>query len=175
VHGFGQNGRSTINKDLKNSYLARADLNVIITDWSSVSSIYYEYARYRVGTTGIAVSRFVEWLNVNYNTLHLVGYDLGAHVAGIAGKNTARGRINRIIGLDPSRPLFNENTASNRISRGDAQLVEIFHSNGDQLGIFNPVGDIDYYINNGKTQPECSCKLLSIKLHFIYYILKMIV
>lgn len=105
------------------------------------------------------MSRFVEWLNVDYNTLHLVGYDLGAHVAGIAGKNTVKGRINRIIGLDPSRPLFNEYTSSNRISRGDATLVEVFHSNGDQLGIFNPIGDADYYINNGKIQPECTCKI----------------
>lgn len=42
-----------------------------------------------------------------------------------------------------------------RISAGDAQLVEIFHSNGGQLGMFRRIGDIDYYLNNGKTQPEC--------------------
>lgn len=80
----------------------------------------------------------------------------GAHIAGIAGKNSVRGRINRIIGLDPSLPLFNENTSAGRISSGDAQLVEVFHSNGGQLGMYNRIGDIDYYINNGKIQPECT-------------------
>lgn len=155
IHGFGQNGRSNINRDLKNSYLARGDYNVIVTDWSSISSPYYQVARYRVDTTGIAVSRFLDFMNLNFNTLHVIGYDLGAHIAGIAGKNTARARINRIVGLDPSRPLFNENTSANRLSIGDAALVEVFHSNGDQLGIFAPLGNIDYYINNGKVQAEC--------------------
>lgn len=144
-----------MNRDLKNGYLTRSDFNVIVTDWSSVSSPYYQYARYRVGTTGIAVSRFIEWMGLNYETLHLVGYDLGAHVAGIAGKNSMRGRVQRIIGLDPSRQLFNENMSGNRLSAGDARLVEIFHSNGGQLGVFQSYGDIDYYINNGRTQPEC--------------------
>lgn len=129
---------------------------MIVTDWSGVSSPYYQYARYRVDTTGIAVSRFIDWINVNYNTLHLVGYDLGAHIAGIAGKNTVKGRINRIIGLDPSKPLFNENTSANRLSAGDATLVEVIHSNGGQLGIFTPIGDTDYYINNGRVQAECA-------------------
>lgn len=129
---------------------------MIVTDWSSVSSPYYQYARYRVDTTGVAVSRFIEWINVNYNTLHLVGYDLGAHIAGIAGKNSLRGRINRIVGLDPSKPFFNENASANRLSIGDATLVEIFHSNGDQLGIFTPIGNLDYYINNGRVQAECA-------------------
>lgn len=145
-----------MNRDLKNVYLAINDYNVIITDWSSVSSSYYQYARYKVGTTGIAISKFLEFLNVNYATLQLVGYDLGAHVAGIAGKNSVRGRISRIIGLDPARPLFNDNTAASRISVGDARVVVIFHSNGGQLGIFTRIGDLDYYINNGVTQPECS-------------------
>jgi Lipase len=77
IHGFGQNGRSIINRDLKNSYLYRDDFNVIIVDWSSVSSPYYQYARYRVGTTGIAVSKFIEFLNTNYETLHVIGFGLG--------------------------------------------------------------------------------------------------
>lgn len=156
IHGFGQNGRSNINRDLKNSYLARGDVNVIVTDWSSIYGPYYSYARNRVGTTGVAVSRFIEWMNINYATLNVIGYDLGAHVAGFAGRNSARGRIRRIVALDPSLPLFNENFAASRLSAGDAEFVEVFHSNGGQLGMFVPIGDIDYYINNGRLQSECS-------------------
>lgn len=80
---------------------------------------------------------------------------LGAHIAGIAGKYTRRGRIGRIIGLDPSRPLFSINSSANRLSIGDAQLVEVFHSNGGQWGFDTRLGDVDFYINNGKTQQEC--------------------
>lgn len=77
IHGFAQNGRAIFARDMKNSLLTRGDFNVIIVDWSSVSSIYYQYARYKVNPTGIAVSKFLDWLNVNYTTLHLIGYDLG--------------------------------------------------------------------------------------------------
>jgi hypothetical protein len=44
----------------------------------------------------------------------------------------------------------------NRISIGDASLVEVFHSNGGQLGFFKRLGDVDFYINSGRTQPECA-------------------
>lgn len=81
IHGFNQNGRSNINRDLKNSYLARDDFNVIIVDWSSQSGFYYEYARYRVNSAGNAIATFLDFLNVNYTTLQVIGYDLGDYSA----------------------------------------------------------------------------------------------
>lgn len=81
IHGFNQNGRSNINRDLKNSYLGREDFNVIIVDWSSLSSYYYGSARYRIEPAGISVSRFLDFLNVNYTTLQVIGYDLGKVVS----------------------------------------------------------------------------------------------
>lgn len=77
IHGYGQNGRSIIARDMKNSYLSRGDFNVIIVDWSSLSRFTYEYARYNVNPTGIAMSKFLDWFNANYSMLHLIGYDLG--------------------------------------------------------------------------------------------------
>jgi pancreatic triacylglycerol lipase len=125
IHGAGQNGNSPINTVLTKSYLTRDDFNVIVTDWSSVASPIYQYARLKVNMVGMAVSKYITWLNPNYTSLHLIGYDLGAHIAGVAGKNTIRGRVGRIVGLDPSLPLFNENLSINRLSTGDAQLVEV--------------------------------------------------
>ena len=138
-----------------------------------MSSSYYQYARYRVPSTGVALAKFIGFLNPDYGTLHLIGYDLGAHVAGIAGKNSFNGRVNRIIGLDPSRQLINEYSSAGRLSSGDATLVEALHSNGDQLGIFQPIADVDYYINNGRNQPECQSSEtrffnLSTVLNFIF-------
>lgn len=98
---------------------------------------------------------YVETLKI-VNLINFSQSFTGAHIAGIAGKHTRRGRVARIIGLDPSLPLFNENTSANRLSIGDASLVEIFHSNGGQLGFFKRLGDVDLYINDGKIQPECA-------------------
>lgn len=42
--------------------------------------------------------------NCDYRVLILIviyNHSLGAHIAGMAGKNVLRGRINHIIGLDP--------------------------------------------------------------------------
>ncbi|KAG5672355.1 hypothetical protein PVAND_002488 [Polypedilum vanderplanki] len=156
IHGVGQNENSSMNIILTKSYLTRGDFNVIVVDWSTVASPIYQYARLKVNMIGMAVSKYITWLNPNYNTLHVIGYDLGAHIAGIAGKNTVNGRIGRIIGLDPSLPLFSENLSINRLNSGDAQLVEVFHSNGGRLGIFSRMGQLDYYINNGRQQPECA-------------------
>lgn len=84
IHGANQSGRSIFSRDMKNSYLKRGDYNVIVVDWSSYISPYYQVARYKVGTVGIAVSRFITFLNANYLTLHIVGFDLGkyTHIAG---------------------------------------------------------------------------------------------
>jgi pancreatic triacylglycerol lipase len=156
IHGAGQNENSPMNLLLTKSYLTRGNFNVIVVDWSTVASPLYEYARRRVNMVGMAVSKYLTWLNSNYTTLHVIGYDLGAHIAGIAGKNTIEGRIARIVALDPSLPLFNENLSVERLSSGDAQLVEVFHSNGGRLGFFSRLGQLDYYINNGRQQPECT-------------------
>lgn len=42
-------------------------------------------------------------------------------------------------------------------------IPEVFHSNSGINGIRRPIGDADYYINGGTSQPECSCEL-SVKL-----------
>lgn len=144
-----------MNRDLKNAFFLRGDYNVIVMDWSSVSSWLQTGAAQRVIPSGIALSKFVRWLNVDVNLLHFIGYDLGAHIAGVAGRNLG-GQVARIVGLDPSRPGFNENIISNKLVQSDAQFVEVFHSNGGQLGFFTPYGDLDYYIENGRYYPSCT-------------------
>jgi hypothetical protein len=138
-----------MNRLLKNAYITRGEYNVIIVDWSSVSlsTWFYTGTLQRVYPTGVAVSKFVRWLNVDLSRLHIVGFDLGGHIAGIAGRNL-NGLASRIVGLDPSR-------SANSLNRNDALLVEIYHSS-DQLGFYNPYGDLDFYINNGRFQVGCA-------------------
>lgn len=96
----------------------------------------------------------------------LLTCSLGAHIAGIAGKNVRRGRINHIIGLDPAGPLFTVNNVAGRLDAGDANYVEVMHTNGQTLlvpgsGIGQPIGHADFFVNGGQWQPGCFTALCS--------------
>lgn len=74
----------------------------------------------------------------------------------IAGKNVKTGKVRKIVGLDPARPLFDVNNSTTRLDTFDAVHVEVIHSNGGSLGIYEPIGTASFYPNGGKSQPGCS-------------------
>lgn len=53
--------------------------------------------------------------------------------------------IPRITGLDPAKPCFNEGEDLSGLLRGDAEFVDIIHSNPGALGKRESIGDIDFY------------------------------
>lgn len=77
-----------------------------------------------------------------------MGHSLGSHIAGVAGKQVKRltGRqIGRIMALDPAGPCFGGH-ADGRIDRGDADYVEVIHTNSGALGFKEPVGKREYLV-----------------------------
>jgi hypothetical protein len=81
----------------------------------------------------------------------------GAHISGIVGKNINRteSKINVIIGLDPASPIFSKRKEKNRLTKDDANYVEVIHSNTRGFGIYAPLGHTDIYLNGKAEQPEC--------------------
>lgn len=78
------------------------------------------------------------------------GHSLGAHICGYAGRHfhhLTNKKVPRITGLDPARPCFNEGERLNGLQRGDADFVDVIHSNAGILGLKNPIGDVDFYPN----------------------------
>lgn len=63
---------------------------------------------------------------------HLIGFSLGAHVAGFAGKRVQEGAkknmVGRITGLDPANPWFNYDSPKVRLDRSDAKFVDVIHT-----------------------------------------------
>ncbi|XP_030640551.1 lipoprotein lipase isoform X2 [Chanos chanos] len=137
--------------------------NVIIVDWLTRAQQHYTTSAAYTKLVGRDVAKFVTWLQgeVDYpwERIHLLGYSLGAHVAGIAGLLT-RSKINRITGLDPAGPSFEYADAQSTLSPDDANFVDVLHTNtrgspDRSIGIQRPVGHIDIYPNGGTFQPGC--------------------
>ncbi|EDS41790.1 lipase [Culex quinquefasciatus] len=159
IHGWNNNGESPVNVNIRNAYLDRADMNVIVVDWGAgAQNPNYITARNHINAVGQTVANFVDFLSNNGITFHnvyIVGHSLGAHTAGIAGKRVTRGRLHTIFALDPALPLFSIDAPNERVAPTDAQYVEVIHTNAGLLGFDLPIGQASFYPNGGRTQPGC--------------------
>lgn len=99
---------------------------MLSVDYSSATGPTYTTAVKNVNAIAKSVAQMIDWMKLDKGHLHVVGFDIGAHIAGIAGKHTTNGRLDKITGLDPSRVGFNINQSVNRLAAGDARFVEVF-------------------------------------------------
>lgn len=58
-------------------------------------------------------------------------------------------------GLDPAGPLYTLTEDKDKLSEGDAQFVQIIHTDAGGLGTSEESGDADYWPNGGGIQPGC--------------------
>jgi pancreatic triacylglycerol lipase len=152
VHGWMANSTHIFTPMTTEAYLQNSDVNVIAFDWGvAADDSSYIRARSRISAAGVVGANFLDFLLINgllsYVDLIVVGYSLGAHLAGFIGKNTKYGSIGTIIGLEPAGPLFDVNNPATRLAPTDAHYVENIHTNGGGLGIFDPIGHADFYPN----------------------------
>ncbi|KAM3955879.1 LOW QUALITY PROTEIN: lipase member H [Aphomia sociella] len=100
------------------------------------------------------------------SSIHIIGFSLGAHVAGMTGKlvqKGLRGNLGRITALDPARPCFMR-PSEYRLNRTDADFVQVVHSSAGVLGLEHPVGDADIYVNGVLVkQPECRDRSITLE------------
>ncbi|NXU93694.1 LIPE lipase, partial [Xiphorhynchus elegans] len=180
IHGWTMSGMfETWLGDLVSALQEREkDANVVVVDWLSLAHQLYTDAVNNTQIVGKTIARLLDWLQENplfqLENVHLIGYSLGAHVAGFAG-NHVHGTIGRITGkwlfkqfltfplwqsLDPAGPMFEGVDPSRRLSPDDANFVDVLHTYtretlGVSIGIQMPVGHIDIYPNGGDFQPGC--------------------
>ncbi|XP_069356725.1 pancreatic triacylglycerol lipase-like [Maniola hyperantus] len=161
VHGWMGNLNAANNIAIKDALLDSGNFNVIIMDWRQLASAEYSSVVAGVPAVGRGLGQFLNFIGsvtgITLASVHLVGFSLGAHVVGNAGKQL-NGRVGRITGLDPAGPLWDWNP--NRLHSSDAVYVEGIHTdagpNGIGIGFLTTVGDVDFYPNGGANQPGCS-------------------
>jgi len=149
------------------------DVNIIGIDWGKLASAngipqYFIAANnaIKVGEqAGHVLSKMlIEGLGVQSSSIHAIGHSLGAHVVGHFGR-TIQANVNekilRITALDPAAPWFEQTKEEHRISKEDANFVDVIHTNSGLLiqgglSFRQNMGHIDFYPNGGSHQPGCT-------------------
>ncbi|XP_034026657.1 endothelial lipase [Thalassophryne amazonica] len=168
IHGWTVSGlyESWLYKMVSAVIQRESEANVVIVNWLPLAMLHYPDSVNHTRTVGIDIANMLNWLQdeqqLPLENVHLIGYSLGAHVAGFAG-TYVQGTIGRITGLDPAGPMFEGVKEENRLSPDDADFVDVLHTYnketlGVSIGIKQPVGDIDIYPNGGEVQPGCTLR-----------------
>ncbi|XP_053985508.1 pancreatic triacylglycerol lipase-like [Hylaeus volcanicus] len=173
THGWINSYMSKACVAIRDAFLQHGDYNVIVVDWSRISSKPYLWAARRVVMIGQLVARMIDFLvsqGLEPSKVTAVGHSLGAHVVGLSGYYS-KNKIEYIVGLDPALPLFLLSGAGARITSDDARYVEIIHTNGGELGFVAAIGDSDFYPNGGSIQTGCPLDVVGAcsHLHAVEY------
>ncbi|KAF2883712.1 hypothetical protein ILUMI_22462 [Ignelater luminosus] len=163
VPGWLQSPSSKKIVHLKDEYIKRYDLNLVIVDWSQAAFNLYNLTFCDMPFVGQSIADFICTLadqrNLHPGVIHAIGHSLGAQVLGLTAEYL-RGKcameIGRITGLDISGILFEKLPDSQRLDKSDAELVDIIHSDTLRgFGFWLNIGDVDFHPNCGHDQPGC--------------------
>lgn len=147
-------------------------MNLILFDWTRAADQPYQQSAANTRGAGRIMAMFIDSLKENFegkfklSDVHLIGFSLGGHTVGYAGKwlnkiyptpgihdefgnpinfensetidkTNFRG-LGKITGLDPAGIGFDTKMASFRLNRYDAKYVEVIHT--DQWGSLTVMG-----------------------------------
>ncbi|XP_018569787.1 lipase member H-like [Anoplophora glabripennis] len=160
-HGFTESLMADDSQRIGRGFIERGDYNVIIVDAERLlAGLYYLNAVTNCKHIGRYAAQFIDYLvtkGLDLKKLHVIGMSLGGQISGFVGQYIKSGRLSRITALDPAGPLYNGVTEDDRLDPGDADFVDVIHSNKGVFGYKYPCGHVDFWPNGGgPVQPSCS-------------------
>ncbi|XP_047035736.1 phospholipase A1-like [Helicoverpa zea] len=161
LHGFTDDPTKDSYKNISNAFLAQGDCNILALDASSLIRWLYlrstTMTRFIGEKLGAMLAALVN-AGVDPSNIHLIGHSLGSHISGFTGKtfrNLTGTLIGRISGLDPAGPCFADLEVALRLSKEDAEFVDVIHTDAGVYGLDEEIGHVDFYPNSGSEQPNC--------------------
>ncbi|XP_078354767.1 pancreatic lipase-related protein 2-like isoform X1 [Oculina patagonica] len=170
IHGFMENKNKWATR-MKDALLAREDCNVILVDWSKGARFPYGRASGNTRLVGTQTAELIRFLISSSSgsaglaeRFYIVGFSLGAVTAGYAGSHLKKHEmmLGRITGLDPAGPYFTNVNAAVRLDPGDAEYVDVIHTDAGRFGTSRKVGHIDFFPNGGYDQPGCRFSIIQL-------------
>ena len=173
VHGFISDSDVEWMHIMRKELLNIKDRLVLLAGWgkgAAIGSQPYALAAVNIRTVSTWLASFISELQKSLKNPYIwgIGHSLGAHLMGQTGRKCDF-RFDRITGLDPAGPLFEEKSEEMQgLLPTDAKLVDCIHTDGynpDLVGVFPvyhfgtliPCGTIDFYPNFGLA-PQPGCK-----------------
>ncbi|CAO1423806.1 unnamed protein product [Diamesa tonsa] len=134
------------------------EIHGFVEDHTHLNHLMLTEARYQTENVGIVIAQQLDFLHrkvgLNMSSVTIIGFSLGAQIAGYTGKNVKSGRIGKIVGLDPAGPLYYINNPRTRLNASDANFVIALHTS-DFYGIRAPIAHMDFFFNTGDKQLGC--------------------
>ncbi|XP_070509152.1 inactive pancreatic lipase-related protein 1-like [Chironomus tepperi] len=161
IHGYTGHKDYAPNSYLRPAFFKNDEYNIVSVDYKglAMSPCYYTAVRNLqtvANCTAQLLNFFIDENIFSLDYIHVIGFSLGAQVAGMIANYMPKGRkLRRITGLDPAKPLFINVGRYGRIDRSDADFVDVIHTDVFERGLLVPLGDVDYYVNGGFNQPGC--------------------
>ncbi|XP_026315668.1 lipase member H-B-like isoform X2 [Hyposmocoma kahamanoa] len=154
VHGYGGKGTDSMSLVLRDAFLGSGNTNVIVVDWTVAagSNMASEAVPAIADNVAELLKLMVISNKISKTKLHLVGFDLGAHVVGNVGR-IFQG-VARITALNPYG-ADEWMLSNNHLRATDARYVEVIHTEVSQIGLPVAVGDVDFFPQGGVRQPGC--------------------
>ncbi|KAH8300915.1 hypothetical protein KR044_004467 [Drosophila immigrans] len=128
--------------------------DIIVVDLGSTLTNYKRYAMLDIEKTGAKLGKWIvqltSELELPYETIHMIGQNVGAHVAGAAANEFTRltgHKLRRVTGLDPSNIIAKNRNSLAGLARGDAEFVDAIHTSVYGMGTPLRSGDVDFYPN----------------------------
>ncbi|RZB38692.1 Lipase domain containing protein, partial [Asbolus verrucosus] len=159
IHGYTTNVSAPWFKQLKREYFRKKPHNIIYVDWSLAARVKnYYVSSANINPVGEYIANFIINLRIPFKNVHVIGNSLGGHLAGFVGKHlylkTGK-KLGRITATDPTGPSFERAVAESRLSKQDAEFVDVVHTDMGYYGATRPLGHVDFYVNGGRNQPGC--------------------
>ncbi|ODN04003.1 Pancreatic triacylglycerol lipase [Orchesella cincta] len=175
IHGYMQNFTNRYPQRTKDAYLRMGfKSNIILVDWAGYSqpdlgrianmAVGYPRAVKHVPRIGKRVSTLLMFLITERvlkdpTSIHMVGFSLGAEIAGVAGYHVKRSTgqlVGRITALEPGGISYHHTNPRDRLDKSDANFVDVMHTAARSFRA-NSIGHVDFYPNGGgPTQPGCT-------------------
>lgn len=160
IHGFNSNAENFRMQVIKKELSKYTNGNIFIVDWYDgcraqlfLEMFYYPQACRNTYHVGRRLASFISTNKIDPAKVTCIGYSLGAHACGFAGKYF-KGKLGRISAIDPAGPLFKFQPRANRLAWTDAEKVDCIYTTWF-IGIESPICKQNFYFNLDFNQPQC--------------------